>query len=680
MAAAAMRRPVVPRLLLALLLVAPIVTGSPPTARAQDGAVRVRLVSQPAWTAADRPLVLAFRATNGTGAPLTDLSVVLSIFAPARSRSVYELSLRAEATPTLLATPFAEEGGLDPGATRLFRVRQTLEDLAGRGENALYPVKVELRSADTTVATIRTPMVFLAEAVKVPLNLVWTWALAGPLQEGPDGVFGPGPLEADLAPGGRISAMAAALQATPGRADVAVSPVLVDQLERMSSGYRSRSAGGTVRRVAARTGSAADAARVMRMLREIASRPGTELVALPYADARLPSLLEAGLGTDLPDLLRLGREVVAAGLRATPATDVARPPLSEIDPEAARRLAAMGASTLLVDPGAFPVAPGLQFSPAPVVHGEAGGRTFDAVVPDAGVAAVAAGHTDDPALAARAALGELAAIWFEFPGTPGRGAAVTFPEDGSLPPAFFAAFASLVRASPWLRRQSASALVSLVGQPRREPLASIPFRSFPRPYVERLLATRGSLHPFRATVGEAGGLSERLRRRLLLAEGGSALDRAGVGVVYMTSVQRAIAATYRRVHPPSDGVVYTLTSQRGFLPLTVTNDSPYPMRVWVRLVADRRLVFPQGNVLPLTLSRGATTPFRVAVRAQGTGRFPIKLQILAPVPACGSCTLAETQVIIRSTAYNRVALVLTIGAGLFLLGWWGRRFLPRRRS
>jgi Family of unknown function (DUF6049) len=677
MAAAAMRRFTL--LLLALLLAAPTVFVSSSAALTADGVV-ARLVSQPPWTGPDRPLTIAFRATNETEAPLADLSVVLSIFAPARSRSVYELSLRTEATPTLLATPFAQQGRLDPGATRVFSVRQTLQDLAGRGENALYPVKVELRSADTTVATIRTPMVFLAERVEVPLHLTWTWVLAEPLQVGPDGVFGPGPLEGDLAPGGRISAMVSALDASLGPADVAVSPVLVDQLERMSRGYRTRTAGGTVRRIAAGTEGAADAERVLGLLRGIAARPGIELVALPFADARLPSLFRAGLGDDLPDLLRLGRQVVAAGLRASPATSVARPPLSEIDPGTAGRLEALGTSILLVDQRLFPVAPGLQFSPPPVVQGQAAGRSFDAVVPDAGVEAVAAGHADDPALAARAALGELAAIWFEFPGTPGRGAAVTFPEGGSLPAAFFPAFASLVRASPWLRRDTASALVSLTQRPRHQAMSAASFRSFPQPYVERLVAARGQLHPFRATVGRAGGLAERLRRQLLLAEGGTAVARPGVGVAYITSVRRAIATTYGKVHPPTDGVVYTLTSQRGFLPLTVTNDGPYSMRVWVRLVADRRLVFPQGNVLPLTLGRGAVTPFRVPVRAQSTGRFPIKLQILAPVPACGSCTLAETDLIIRSTAYNRVALVLTIGAGLFLLGWWGRRFLPRRRS
>jgi hypothetical protein len=39
--------------------------------------------------------------------------------------------------------------------------------------------------------------------------------------------------------------------------------------------------------------------------------------------------------------------------------------------------------------------------------------------------------------------------------------------------------------------------------------------------------------------------------------------------------------------------------------------------------------------------------------------------------------LADTEIIVRSTAYNRIALVITIGAAAFLAVWWGRRLLSR---
>jgi hypothetical protein len=35
---------------------------------------------------------------------------------------------------------------------------------------------------------------------------------------------------------------------------------------------------------------------------------------------------------------------------------------------------------------------------------------------------------------------------------------------------------------------------------------------------------------------------------------------------------------------------------------------------------------------------------------------------------------------VRSTVYNRIALLITIAAAFVLLGLWARRFLPRRTS
>jgi hypothetical protein len=92
------------------------------------------------------------------------------------------------------------------------------------------------------------------------------------------------------------------------------------------------------------------------------------------------------------------------------------------------------------------------------------------------------------------------------------------------------------------------------------------------------------------------------------------------------------------------------------------------------------VAFPKGNVQALTLPPRTVTRFLVDIRAQTTGRFPIKLQVFPPGSFCATCLIAESDLIVRSTAYNRVALALTIGAALFLLGRWARRFLPRRKT
>jgi len=123
----------------------------------------------------------------------------------------------------------------------------------------------------------------------------------------------------------------------------------------------------------------------------------------------------------------------------------------------------------------------------------------------------------------------------------------------------------------------------------------------------------------------------------------------------------------------------TLTSQRGYIPLTFQNASGHVVNVVVKFVADRRLRFTAGPTKRITLaSRVRTLTF--PVRALVHGRIPFKVVIETSGGGSGPDRIAQRDLIIRSTAYNRLALFVTIGAAIFLLGWWGRRFVPRRRS
>lgn len=647
-------------------------SGSPPAP-----SVVLRLVSQSAWNGPGRPLDLSFTARNDGPTALGALSVVVAVGAPARSRTTYELSLRTDATTFVFGQSYPQAGSLEPGTVRTFRVRQRLDQTFAPAEEALYPLRIQLLSGDQPVGTIRSPMIYLVENPKVPLNLEWTWVFSEPLQYGPDGVFAPGPLERDIAPGGRLQAMASALDGRrSGPVDMALSTVLVDQLQRMSRGYRIADSAGSIRVVPKATGGSEDAARLLAALGRVAARPSTEVVATPFGDPTTPSLIRAGLTSDLPALSARARSLIERALGTSPRADVARPVLSQLDAASVGLLAGTGTRTVLVDPYFLPTPAGLQFSPPPVARLFGGGRSVTAVVPDPGVATVAATYRADPVLDAHAALGELAAVWFEFPGTPGRGTAVLFPERSALSPAFYGTFASLVRHSPWLRPVAASGLESLSGTPARQ---AIPARRYPGldpEYVSRLLSTRAAVTEFAGTAQGARQTVELLRDQLLLLDGSAFVADPGQGDRFLDAAMRTIQATYDRVRITSKLV--TLTSRSGVLPVTLENDTGYPVKVELRFVADRRLVFVNGATHELVL-QPATRTYTFRVRAQTTGRFPIKVQLRTPGGGPGAATIAETQMIVRSTAYNRVALLVTIGAALFLAAWWGRRFIPRRK-
>src|SRR5438552_253448 len=216
---------------LLLLTAAPVIPSQAQTAPV----VTLRLLAESTWTGPTRPLVLSFSATNESTTAIETMSVVLSIWAPTRSRSAYELSLKEDATAVLLSQPFPQSGSLLPGQTRTFTLRQRL-DLLHASDNALYPIKAQLLSADVPVATLRTPMIFLIETPQVPLNLTWTWVLSDPMQLEPDGSFGPGPIELDIAPGGRLDLMTRAPEALrPDAVDVVLSSLLVSEPPRMTT-------------------------------------------------------------------------------------------------------------------------------------------------------------------------------------------------------------------------------------------------------------------------------------------------------------------------------------------------------------------------------------------------------------------------------------------------------------
>ncbi|MDP8956344.1 MAG: DUF6049 family protein [Actinomycetota bacterium] len=642
----------------------------------EQSVVSMQLRSKSNWNGPGRPLRLAIQATNASDQIMEDLSLVVSIQAPARSRSVYELSLRADATSLLSASFFPQRGVLGPGESRAFQVRQPLAELASRQEDAVYPLKVQLLSGDTPVGELRTPMIFLHERPRFPLNLAWTWVLSAPLQYRPDGTFVSTELEQDVGPAGRLWTLVRALRSlrrTP--VDVAVSPVLADQLGRMASGYRVLEAGGT-RVVPEGSGGAARAARVLQALSRVARRKQTELVALPFGDAVLPSMLQAGLGTEIPAAIAQGRSVVESILGASPERTVFRPPFSLIDDATLGPLGSMGVRTVVLDANAIQRSPD-PFTPPGVVSLSGSTVQMHAIVPDPRVMSIAQQYVSDPVLGAHAALGDLAATWLEFPGRAKRGTAVIFSEGTPLDPRFIRAFAGAAAFSPWLVATRASRFAALV---EGKETASVPHPTLApldSGYLARLSDVRQSLTRFETTAEGARRLIDQLQDRLLLASTTASAGATGLGLQFMDSVQAAIRTTYEGVEV-NPGVV-TLTSRQGFIPVTVRNTSGVPLRVRVKLIADLSVAFVAGNSRRIVLPPAERT-LTFAVRAKTTGRFPIRVQVRTPGPDGAAETIAQSEVIVRSTVYNRLALFLTIGAGLFLLLWWGRRFVRRPRS
>jgi Family of unknown function (DUF6049) len=682
MTAPTMRRLAFTFLALLGVLLAPV-----PTVSAQEPpVVRLTLLEQTPWNSSfdetnARELFVRFRAENLGSVSIDDLAIGVTLYGRVLSRSAFEASLLADPAVTLKAETRPREGTIEPGQTRDFELTFLLDGSVGLDpdDTGIYPLKIDLRSGFTSLGAIRTPVVFLVREPVEPLRLSWTLVLHHPIEFGPDGQFTSTEMETALAPGGALGARIAALQelstapAQPA-VDVAISPVLLTQLARMRDGYEVR-VGDEVLAVEAGEGGALLAEETLDALHDdIAQAPNIRMSAMPFSAPELPSLVAGGLGRDLAIQIDRGRDVVEEMLTTTSVAGVLRPPGGALDDATLRELPGVGVSTLLVGPSTVETTPQpLGFAGPPAASLSESG-SLRAVVPDPSVATLLQSGlaSADPVRAAQVVLGEIASIWQERPGEL-RGIALVLSEDALLPASFFAPFTRRIAGAPWLTPMHAGEFATAFAPNEPSGLVAPSAGRFSSSYVDELKQARRHIATYRSMLVEPGTEPDRLETLLLFAESRQYLSSPDEGLAFIAGVRESVDAVFGAISVDSAEVI-TLTSSTGSgVPVTVRNDAEEALRVSVQLES---VGLSDTPTVPLVLGPGDEQTITFRVDLVRTGRFEVRLRVVAPAGRL----IQERTLVLRSTVYNRIALVITITAALVLLALWARRFLPRRTS
>jgi hypothetical protein len=305
------------------------------------------------------------------------------------------------------------------------------------------------------------------------------------------------------------------------------------------------------------------------------------------------------------------------------------------------------------------------------------GRRLTTVAADTGL--TSRFDEKDPVLAAHHLLADLAMAYFEFPANT-RGV-VALPSPSWRPTApFLDAFLSGLGASPVLAPMTLDQLIDSVPAAttsRRVPLVRRLTTTAPKPVPlpTNLRTVRKRLDDFGGLVIDPGTpVFVNLDESLLMAQ--STELRASQRRAYTTAVDTRIDKQLSLIRVPLSRSI-TLTAREGEIPVTVLNETGYPVRVQVRLSSDQ-LRFPGGSraaVLSVDLThRNTTTRFRVQARTSGS--FPIRIELVSPD---GHLTVGTSRVAVRSTAASGVGVALSLGAAVFLLVWWARHAMRERR-
>ena len=669
-----------------LALVALLGLASPAAGQAEPAA-RLFLTKQSVYATPERSLRISVAVRNDSDRPLTALTLTVAVSSPVPSRSDYELALAGDPLSALVAGTRPIGGSVAPGVTRgLPTMTLELPDLAAINPNALYPITVELQSGGLAVASLRSVVVFIVEEPLTPLLVSVSFVLDAPVRIRPDGTFVDDALERQVSADGRLEAIVSALEEVRGLdVTLVVSPVMLEQLQDMRDGYRIVE-DGEMREVPADDELAVAAGRLLDRIREVARHPGAQVVALPYASPSVPALVHAELETDLLRQIRRGREAVVTMLGKEPHPAVFRPPGSALTASSLPPLAeVLGAElgtppALLLDGDVLPPPRPDPLTPPATAEVEVDGTILRAVGSDPVLEERAGSLPDDPILRAHRTLGELSAMDFEQPGV-SRGAALGFGEDDAPQAGFLRTLLRGIRGSPgaaWLRAVTASRLLEGDVLPpdrppdRRELAEAVRPSPLAGQFTSELADSRDAVEAL-DSMADQPDLIGRLDRLLLLSQSRYLTGHQDLRMAYLDMARATVLAEFDKVRLPASRSI-TLTSRTGRIPVTLQNDAGYPVRLVLSLRAPG-LELIGGPTRNITLTRPIQT-FVFPARAQRTGRFPAQLRLGTP----DGTSVGSIEIVVRSTAYNRIALVITIGAALFLAVWWGRRFLSRTKT
>jgi hypothetical protein len=536
----------------------------------------------------------------------------------------------------------------------------------------VFPVLVSLLDAnDNELDRFVTHLVRLptTDSAVRPLAFSLVVPFSAPLGFQPDGQARVSEADAN-----RLGAAAQALAANP------TVPLVVDPVpETVESVYNTGDSGTSI---------------VSSLSRSLTGR---QVLGDTYAPLDLGSWVastDPTAGDELTRQATTGNDVLAALLGTRPDRRTTVVDRSDT-PEALTKLGEIGVDQLVVPEDQLGPLSGqaaqVTFTQRfDVVNSE--GRAMRAVMADAGLADRLTA-TDDPVLNAHLIVADLAVLFFDRPNT-ARGAVLAVPNGLDVPAATYdALLSSLARPSidagtaagghqivaPMTLDDLFDATQAAAGSTRNATLVR-PYDADPPAGLGSLLDdvrnTRSHISSFATVVGgsEAGNARiPPLDRQVLIAE--SAGIDGDTRQAYLDGVSASIDEQLRAIVTPADQRV-TLTARSGDIPLTIENQLDYPVSVKV-VLTSAKVDFPEGNVQTVTLPPATPTQVDVAVEPKVSGAFPLDVSVQSPD---GKLTLGAARYTVRSTAISGVGLLLSIGAGVFLLLWWARHFRSIRRD
>ena len=142
----------------------------------------------------------------------------------------------------------------------------------------------------------------------------------------------------------------------------------------------------------------------------------------------------------------------------------------------------------------------------------------------------------------------------------------------------------------------------------------------------------------------------------------------------LSTLKQAITSYISNLSLVSDKAI-TITSSKATIPITIISRLHYPVNTLLEL-SSSGINAGKTREQKVTIDH-ATTVVYVPVTIRATGYFHVKVKLLS---MNGQMSLASADLPVRSAAISIIAIILSAGAILVLLGWWLHTLHLKRKA
>lgn len=604
--------------------------------------------------------------TNSSPETLRYTRLTLTIFAATKPGAPLLRAFDSQAPPVIKQTWLKN---IAPGYIQVpFERDLKLLNLA----EGVYPTELSLTLADRQIVVDRSFLVVLdPKDTQMPVALVWN--LHQPEHRMPNGVF----VNDDMAAlvenrpekQGLLTQQLAALSENPTiKANLAISPILAEQLQAMGGGYI-LGKGRRRQQVTSNETGALDAKSWLDSLTKATAAGQVETLSSPYGQAPLPVLSALGWRIDSLGQLRAARTAGGKEQNSGGGAPGLYLPGLLIDEPSAKSAVRSGFKYAVADPGRA-AGRKRQNRPRRLLEFKSGGRSLTIFPGDTEIAdwlRTVAPEKAGPELTALLAQ-RLIAGGAENP-------VIIAPNTGSslLNGELVKQIYQMLSRTPWLKTVN---LASSLDRPREDvKLNRLPVTlSADKAYLATLKSARRDLNDFASAVSAKNGLRRRLERLFYVSESIDYLLDSGDGVpalgkAYADSIRQTIDSEFSKLElaPPAK---ITFSSRTGKIPIAIVNRAGYPVRARL-LLSGKEFLFSDDKREKVTLMpKENLVSYNITAGFVGVSKLTASIYV-------GHRKIASRQIEVRVSNLLRY---LIIGATTLLVGGGGMAIFLRGRK